>query len=84
MLERTPETIDVDFDATPRTMADYVKDTWRRQSLMEKIINEQVIPRLDKTNGRVRTLEKFMWGLGGGIAVVAAYVLPQILKLTGG
>lgn len=84
MLEKTSETIDVDFDATPRTMADYVKDTWRRQGLMERVIHEQVIPRLDKTNGRVRTLEKFMWSVGGAIVVIGAWILPQLLKITGG
>lgn len=39
------------FDpAPPRTQADYVRETWR-------LVSEEVIPRQDKTNGRVTRLE---------------------------
>ena len=30
--------------------------------------------RADKTNGRVRSLEKWRWAMGGGLAVVAVMV----------
>lgn len=33
--------------------------------------HEEVKARVDKTNGRVRLLEKFVWGIAGGMAVIA-------------
>lgn len=31
------------------------------------------------TNGRVRLLEKAIWGLGGGIAVLTVFAVPLIV-----
>lgn len=33
------------------------------------------------TNGRVTKLERFMWAVGGGLAVVSAVVVPLFLKM---
>lgn len=39
--------------------------------------------RQDETNGRVSKLEKFMWSLLGGLAVVTAIVVPLFLDVVG-
>ena len=47
--------------------------------------HESVISQVTKTNGRVRLLEKFIWGLGGAIAILgfmtSVVIIPIILKL---
>jgi hypothetical protein len=63
------------FSPRPHTQADYVRETYR-------LVTEEVIPRQDKTNSRISTVEKFMWALGGGLAVIGAIVVPQFLNLT--
>ena len=60
------------FDPRPRTQADYTRENWR-------LLTEEVVPRLDRTNGRLRALEKFMWGLLGGMVVIGAIVVPEFL-----
>jgi hypothetical protein len=60
------------FNPHPRTEADYVRETYR-------LVTEEVIPRQDKTNGRLTTVERFMWTLLGGLLVVSAIVVPQFL-----
>lgn len=73
----------MEFEVTPKSQADYVKAIWSRQAALDKKIDDEVIPRLDKTNGRVRMLERFMWGIGGGLVVILYWVLPQLQKTVG-
>jgi hypothetical protein len=62
------------FDPEPKTQADYVRAIWR-------LVTKEIIPRQDKSNGRLRMLEKWMWTLGGGLAVVVAMSVPLVLDL---
>lgn len=41
------------------------------------MIHEQV----KCTNGRVRALESWRWGLAGGLAVLTVLVIPVLIKL---
>lgn len=43
----------------------------------------RVESKVDKTNGRVRSLELWRAGMLGGIAVVTAIVVPLFLRLVG-
>ena len=65
------------FEPGPHTQTDYVREVWR-------LVTEEVLPRLDATNGRVRVVERFMWGLLGGLAVVAGIVVPECLSHVAG
>ena len=40
--------------------------------------HQQVVDRLDKTNGRVKTLEKWMWALGGAVGFASPIILYLI------
>ena len=56
-----------DPDPEPRTQADYIRALWKRQGEHNKLVVEQVIPRLDTTNGRVTRLERGSLIIGGAV-----------------
>lgn len=67
------------FEVEPRTQADFTRANWRKLGDLERLIREEVITRLDTTNGRVTALEHWRWAIAGGISVVVALVLPVAL-----
>jgi len=62
-----------DFHPEPRTQAEYLSALWAKVGTIDS--------KLTIINGRVSKLEKAMWALGGGLAVVAAVIVPQWLGL---
>ena len=44
-----------------------------------------IIPKMDKkvekTNGRVKLLEKFMWSVGGGFVIIMIFVVPLFMDM---
>ena len=43
--------------------------------------HQQVVDRLDATNGRVKTLEKWMWALGGAVGFASPVMLYLIQNM---
>ena len=43
---------------------------------------KEVKERQDKTNGRVMDLERWRWGLAGGMAVITMLILPVAYQVT--
>ena len=50
---------------------------WKRAAGMMLLA---VDAKVQRTNGRVTKLERFMWAAGGGLAVVTAVVVPLFIK----
>lgn len=76
MTDVTPEeaaiTADL-FEPEPKTNADYMKAMWYRLGRVEA--------KVTMTNGRVRGLEKMLWAMGGGIAVLGIVIAPIFVTL---
>lgn len=52
--------------------------SWKRAAgLAIRNIEDQTM----RTNGRVTKLERFMWAVSGGVAVISAVIVPLFLKL---
>ncbi len=63
-----------DFHPEPRTQAEFVQSIWR-------IVIEEVLPELRDTNARVTSLERWKYGILGGLAVVSAVIVPIFIVL---
>lgn len=61
------------FEPEPNTQAEYIKSMWYRMGRVEA--------KVTLTNGRVRSLEKAIWALGGGITVLAVVIAPIFVTL---
>jgi len=59
----------------------YIKDGFDEFKKFTKEQFENVINRQDKTNGRVRALEKFRWFIAGGMAVITILVIPIVINV---
>lgn len=65
----------IDASLAPKTQREVNIDVLTRLDRIER--------KVDATNGRVRDLERWKWGLGGGIAVLTVIVVPIFLRLVG-
>jgi hypothetical protein len=70
-----------DFDPEPRTQSDYIRAIWQKLRDHDDLIRVKVIGRLDTINGRVGSLEKWKFAVGGGLAVVTAVLVPIFIFL---
>ena len=61
------------FQAEPATTREYMQAMWYRLGRVEV--------KVTMTNGRVRGLEKMLWAVGGGVAVLAVVIAPIFVTL---
>lgn len=69
------------FESEPRTRDEFIREIYRKQNALFDKVEKEVIPRLDRTNGRVGKLEKFMWAVGGGLVILSSFFVPQYLEI---
>jgi len=61
------------FDPEPHSQADFVRETYR---IVREVRTQAIL-----TNGRVSKLEKAIWGIGGGMIVTGAVIVPIFIHL---
>lgn len=65
----------------PQSDRQILRDLWLS---MDRVLNDR-LPRLqaqvEKTNGRVSSLEKFRYAAAGGLAVITVVIVPLFIKL---
>lgn len=65
---------DEPFSPKPQTQADFVRETYR-------LITEEVIPRQDKTNGRVMLHDRILLVLAGALMAWGAINVGPLVSL---
>ena len=62
------------------TKIDGLKELFNEKFDENKCDHIKVWTKVEQTNGRVRVLEKAMWGVGGAITILAVLFSPQAVS----
>ncbi len=62
------------FAHDDRTERELLRELWR-------VVTYELVPQVQRTNGRVGKLERFQWAVTGGLAVVSAIVVPLFIRM---
>lgn len=65
------------FAHDERTDRELLRQLWQ-------VVTYELVPQVQRTNGRVTKLERFQWTIVGGLTVVSAIVVPLFLRVVMG